>query len=159
MQREVGKMTVAAGFLLIPIPARASLIQPPKFHLEWKDKTFSSISSASTGSSRAKTRRWVSVSTNFCCNSLLADLGPPTSVAYGALLLGGGVFACNLSSFLFHKVYRILCAEEIRLFCILRAVTRSGSKGSLFGGFTGAALMATVSVMAALFLNYYTLLR
>ncbi|RVW46707.1 hypothetical protein CK203_113656 [Vitis vinifera] len=124
-------MTAASGLFLIPTAARASLIQHPKFYLEWKDKTFSSISSTFAASSRTRNRRRVSVSTHFCCNSLLSDLAPATSAAYGAMLLGGGVFA----------------------------YTRSGSKGSLFGGFTGAALMATVSVIAALFLNYYTLFR
>ncbi|KAK4601050.1 hypothetical protein RGQ29_010582 [Quercus rubra] len=51
----------------------------------------------------------------FRCNSQLADLAPATSAAYGLLLLGGGLFA----------------------------YTKSGSKGSLFGGTTGAALMAS----------------
>uniref|UniRef100_A0A7N2KUJ0 Uncharacterized protein n=1 Tax=Quercus lobata TaxID=97700 RepID=A0A7N2KUJ0_QUELO len=51
----------------------------------------------------------------FRCNSQLADLAPATSAAYGLLLLGGGLFA----------------------------YTKSRSKGSLFGGTTGAALMAS----------------
>ncbi|KAM4122958.1 hypothetical protein ACB094_01G123400 [Castanea mollissima] len=51
----------------------------------------------------------------FRCNSQLADLAPATSAAYGLLLLGGGLFA----------------------------YTKSGSKGSLFGGTSGAALMAS----------------
>ncbi|GLU17663.1 hypothetical protein SLE2022_340200 [Rubroshorea leprosula] len=54
-------------------------------------------------------------SRRLCCNSLLADFAPTASAAYGVLLLSGGVFAFS----------------------------RSGSKGSLFGGFTGAALMAS----------------
>lgn len=55
----------------------------------------------------------------FCCKSQLAELAPTTSAAYGLLLLGGGLFA----------------------------FTRSGSKGSLFGGLTGAALMASAYVL------------
>ncbi|KAK1305288.1 hypothetical protein QJS10_CPB11g01917 [Acorus calamus] len=45
----------------------------------------------------------------------LAELAPATSSVYGALLLGGGLFA----------------------------YARSGSKGSLVGGLSGAALMAS----------------
>ncbi|XP_057954351.1 protein FATTY ACID EXPORT 4, chloroplastic [Malania oleifera] len=56
---------------------------------------------------------------SFRCNSRLADLAPATSAAYGVLLLGGGLFA----------------------------YTRSRSKGSLLGGFAGAALMATAYVL------------
>ncbi|XP_010246595.1 PREDICTED: uncharacterized protein LOC104589855 isoform X2 [Nelumbo nucifera] len=48
------------------------------------------------------------------CKAELAELAPATSVAYGALLLGGGLFA----------------------------YARSRSKGSLYGGLSGAALMA-----------------
>ncbi|KAJ3706906.1 hypothetical protein LUZ61_010611 [Rhynchospora tenuis] len=48
------------------------------------------------------------------CNAQLANFAPITSAAYGALLLGGGVFA----------------------------YLRSGSKGSIFGGISGGALMA-----------------
>ncbi|KAM0949838.1 putative TMEM14 family protein [Dioscorea sansibarensis] len=50
-----------------------------------------------------------------CRAQLLSDLAPATSAAYGALLLGGGVFA----------------------------YVRSGSKGSVIGGLSGAALMGT----------------
>ncbi|XAR54333.1 hypothetical protein NMG60_11029411 [Bertholletia excelsa] len=53
-------------------------------------------------------------SSRFCCNSQLAELAPAASAVYGVLLLGGGLFA----------------------------YTRSGSKGSLFGGLTGGSLMA-----------------
>ncbi|GMY30707.1 protein FATTY ACID EXPORT 4, chloroplastic [Fagus crenata] len=49
------------------------------------------------------------------CDYQLADLAPATSATYGLLLLGGGLFA----------------------------YTKSGSKGSLFGGLTGVALMAS----------------
>ncbi|KAH8494684.1 hypothetical protein H0E87_021181 [Populus deltoides] len=49
------------------------------------------------------------------CKCQLADLAPVTSAAYGVILLGGGLFAFG----------------------------KSGSKGSLFGGLTGAALMGT----------------
>ncbi|KAJ6823830.1 protein FATTY ACID EXPORT 4, chloroplastic [Iris pallida] len=49
------------------------------------------------------------------CNAqLLADIAPAASAAYGTLLLGGGLFAYG----------------------------RSGSKGSILGGLSGAALMA-----------------
>ncbi|XVF12797.1 hypothetical protein REPUB_Repub08aG0150900 [Reevesia pubescens] len=51
-----------------------------------------------------------------CCKSQLADFAPVTSAAYGVLLFSGGLFA----------------------------FTKSGSKGSLFGGLTGAALMTSV---------------
>ncbi|KAM7525997.1 hypothetical protein LguiA_015899 [Lonicera macranthoides] len=51
-----------------------------------------------------------------CCNSLLtSDIAPTASAAYGSLLLAGGLFA----------------------------YTRTGSKGSLLGGLTGALLMST----------------
>ncbi|XVF10230.1 hypothetical protein REPUB_Repub07fG0164900 [Reevesia pubescens] len=50
-----------------------------------------------------------------CCKSQLADFAPVTSAAYGILLFSGGLFA----------------------------FTKSGSKGSLFGGLTGAALMTS----------------
>ncbi|KAJ8768442.1 hypothetical protein K2173_021595 [Erythroxylum novogranatense] len=49
------------------------------------------------------------------CKSKLADLATATSAAYGVILLSGGLFAFN----------------------------RSGSKGSLGGGLTGAAVLAT----------------
>uniref|UniRef100_A0A6M2F0U3 Uncharacterized protein n=1 Tax=Populus davidiana TaxID=266767 RepID=A0A6M2F0U3_9ROSI len=51
------------------------------------------------------------------CKCQLADIAPVTSAAYGVILLGGGLFAFS----------------------------KSGSKGSLFGGLTGVALMGTVS--------------
>nr|GMC78655.1 protein FATTY ACID EXPORT 4, chloroplastic [Ipomoea batatas] len=50
------------------------------------------------------------------CQLTTTDLAPLTSAAYGTLLFGGGLFA----------------------------FTRSGSKGSLLGGLTGAGLMGTV---------------
>ncbi|XP_022738933.1 protein FATTY ACID EXPORT 4, chloroplastic-like [Durio zibethinus] len=49
------------------------------------------------------------------CKSQLADFAPVTSAAYGILLFSGGLFAFS----------------------------KSGSKGSLFGGLTGAALMTS----------------
>ncbi|XP_078163758.1 transmembrane proteins 14C [Carex rostrata] len=49
-----------------------------------------------------------------CHANLLADFAPTASAAYGTLLLGGGLFA----------------------------YLRSGSKGSIFGGLSGGALMA-----------------
>ncbi|KAJ8650323.1 hypothetical protein MRB53_003346 [Persea americana] len=53
------------------------------------------------------------------CSAQLAELAPAASAAYGTLLLGGGLFA----------------------------YTRSGSKGSLFGGLSGAVLMGAVYVL------------
>ncbi|XP_030951645.1 uncharacterized protein LOC115975126 [Quercus lobata] len=61
----------------------------------------------------------------FRCNSQLADLAPATSAAYGLLLLGGGLFA----------------------------YTKSRSKGSLFGGTTGAALMASIQKLSVMLLG------
>ncbi|XP_076898714.1 uncharacterized protein LOC143552351, partial [Bidens hawaiensis] len=52
--------------------------------------------------------------THLCKCQLAQDFAPVASAGYALLLLGGGVFAYN----------------------------KSGSKGSLFGGLTGAALMA-----------------
>ncbi|XP_050151885.1 protein FATTY ACID EXPORT 4, chloroplastic [Malus sylvestris] len=51
----------------------------------------------------------------FSCTSQLAEMAPATSAVYGFLLLSGGFFAFS----------------------------RTGSKGSLIGGVSGAALMAT----------------
>lgn len=50
-----------------------------------------------------------------CSSQLASELAPAASAAYGVLLLGGGLFA----------------------------YTRTGSKGSLLGGLTGAGLMGT----------------
>ncbi|VVB11806.1 unnamed protein product [Arabis nemorensis] len=50
-----------------------------------------------------------------CCKAELSELAPAASAAYGVLLLGGGLFAYS----------------------------KSGSKGSLFGGLTGSVLMAS----------------
>ncbi|CAN8314073.1 unnamed protein product [Cochlearia groenlandica] len=50
-----------------------------------------------------------------CCNAELSELAPVVSAGYGVLLIGGGLFAYS----------------------------KSGSKGSLFGGLTGSVLMAT----------------
>ncbi|KAI3439751.1 uncharacterized protein J3R85_004400 [Psidium guajava] len=58
----------------------------------------------------------------FRCEAQLGDLAPVTSAIYGSLLLGGGLFAFS----------------------------RSGSKGSLAGGCTGAVLMATFSCFACM---------
>ncbi|XP_047315693.1 protein FATTY ACID EXPORT 4, chloroplastic [Impatiens glandulifera] len=56
-----------------------------------------------------------------CCKSqLTSDLAPAVSAVYGTLLLTGGLFA----------------------------YTKSGSKGSLFGGLTGGSLMAIVYVLS-----------
>ncbi|KAA8526045.1 hypothetical protein F0562_007855 [Nyssa sinensis] len=79
---------------------------------------FAAPSSSTKFRERRRSFNGKSNSTNnrFRCNSqLVADLAPATSAAYGVLLFGGGLFA----------------------------FTRSGSKGSLLGGLTGAALMAT----------------
>ncbi|KAJ0232868.1 Protein FATTY ACID EXPORT 4 [Hirschfeldia incana] len=50
-----------------------------------------------------------------CCKAELSELAPAVSAGYGLLLLGGGLFAYS----------------------------KSGSKGSLFGGLTGSVLMAS----------------
>ncbi|CAG7863919.1 hypothetical protein BRARA_I02603 [Brassica rapa] len=50
-----------------------------------------------------------------CCKAELSELAPAVSAGYGVLLLGGGLFAYS----------------------------KSGSKGSLFGGLTGSVLMAS----------------
>uniref|UniRef100_M4EGS4 Uncharacterized protein n=1 Tax=Brassica campestris TaxID=3711 RepID=M4EGS4_BRACM len=62
-----------------------------------------------------------------CCKAELSELAPAVSAGYGVLLLGGGLFAYS----------------------------KSGSKGSLFGGLTGSVLMASVrssSLLTFLFL-------
>ncbi|XP_019198502.1 PREDICTED: uncharacterized protein LOC109192357 [Ipomoea nil] len=62
------------------------------------------------------------------CQLTTTDLAPLTSAVYGTLLFGGGLFA----------------------------YTRSGSKGSLLGGLTGAGLMGTFKyckLLLVLFLN------
>ncbi|CAH8392471.1 unnamed protein product [Eruca vesicaria subsp. sativa] len=50
-----------------------------------------------------------------CCKAELSELAPAVSAGYGVLLLGGGLFAYS----------------------------KSGSKGSLFGGLTGSVLMSS----------------
>ncbi|XP_057511932.1 protein FATTY ACID EXPORT 4, chloroplastic isoform X1 [Actinidia eriantha] len=56
----------------------------------------------------------ITITPRFRCSSQpVLDLAPATSAAYGLLLIGGGLFA----------------------------YTRSGSKGSLLGGFSGGSLM------------------
>ncbi|KAE8655232.1 putative LRR receptor-like serine/threonine-protein kinase [Hibiscus syriacus] len=57
-----------------------------------------------------------------CCRSQLQEFASLTSATYGILLFSGGVFA----------------------------FTKSGSKGSLFGGLTGAALMTSAKVFFGL---------
>ncbi|KAL4651141.1 hypothetical protein ACB092_01G138900 [Castanea dentata] len=83
----------------------------------------SSFVSATARISKFKSKSKAKASSRiiFRCNSqlALADLAPATSAAYGLLLLGGGLFA----------------------------YTKSGSKGSLFGGTTGAALMASAYLL------------
>ncbi|KAJ4844915.1 hypothetical protein Tsubulata_002654 [Turnera subulata] len=91
-------MSCCSLLLRIPPKFAAFNIQPIK-HIP-----------SSSGSFDAGRRR-----TCFSCKSQLTDLAPATTAVYGALLLGGGLFAFN----------------------------KSGSKGSLSGGLTGAALMAT----------------
>ncbi|KFK45061.1 hypothetical protein AALP_AA1G338700 [Arabis alpina] len=64
-----------------------------------------------TLSEKSKSRRGYGL----CCKAELSELAPAVSATYGALLLGGGLFAYS----------------------------KSGSKGSLFGGLTGSVLMAS----------------
>ncbi|XP_057511933.1 uncharacterized protein LOC130794047 isoform X2 [Actinidia eriantha] len=60
----------------------------------------------------------ITITPRFRCSSQpVLDLAPATSAAYGLLLIGGGLFA----------------------------YTRSGSKGSLLGGFSGGSLMLAVT--------------
>lgn len=93
-----------------------------------------------------------------CCKSQLglAELAPASSAAYGILLLGGGLFACTvyLTFIFFMSIIYSFILNRIMLhslsklrfnILLLLAVRKSGSEGSLFGGLTGAALMASVS--------------
>ncbi|KAH7685898.1 TMEM14 family protein [Dioscorea alata] len=65
--------------------------------------------------SRSSNRSLKKAPSLHCHAQLLSDLAPATAATYGALLIGGGVFA----------------------------YVRSGSKGSVIGGLSGAALMGT----------------
>ncbi|KAF5477922.1 hypothetical protein F2P56_004528, partial [Juglans regia] len=105
---------------LLPIPAPAS-VRFCRHHIQLKCGPGAlnwSKSCLHVGSFVSAARLTKSKSRSrsiFRCSSQLAELGPATSAAYGFLLLGGGLFA----------------------------YAKSGSKGSLFGGFTVAALMAS----------------
>ncbi|XXG43451.1 hypothetical protein AAC387_Pa01g3486 [Persea americana] len=78
------------------------------------------LSTSSPISTSTKSRSFKSHSLPIIrCSAQLAELAPAASAAYGTLLLGGGLFA----------------------------YTRSGSKGSLFGGLSGAVLMGAVYVL------------
>lgn len=80
----------------------------------------------------------------FSCTSNLAEYAQTTSAVYGFLLLSGGFFACKL------LVSSINTPTDFFFFFFSIdggfswAVTRTGSKGSLLGGVSGAAVMATV---------------
>jgi hypothetical protein len=100
-------------------------------------------------------RRSNSIATSFSrgrslgCKCQLADIAPVTSAVYGVILLGGGLFACkkNLkisSFFFFGPLFPYLCFSY-KVCIFVNEVSKSGSKGSLFGRLTGAALMGTVS--------------
>lgn len=118
----------------------------------------SSFVSATARMSKSKSKSKASSSSSriiFRCNSQLADLAPATSAAYGLLLLGGGLFACKLShlffkfwSFLFFIIFliKLISLHNFSVYKLRPLDTKSGSKGSLFGGTTGAALMASVSL-------------
>ncbi|KAG6756684.1 hypothetical protein POTOM_040124 [Populus tomentosa] len=85
---------------------------------------FSSFSCLRNGRRSNSSATCISKRRRLGCKCQLADLAPVTSAAYGVILLGGGLFA----------------------YCIfVNEVGKSGSKGSLFGGLTGAALMGTVT--------------
>eukprot|EP00258_Populus_trichocarpa_P051549 XP_024467568.1 uncharacterized protein LOC7455007 isoform X2 [Populus trichocarpa] len=77
---------------------------------------FSSFSCLRNGRRSNSSATCISKRRRLGCKCQLADLAPVTSAAYGVILLGGGLFAFG----------------------------KSGSKGSLFGGLTGAALMGTL---------------
>lgn len=101
--------------LLIPAPGPATGWLNEYHRLKCRPVELDSYRYAGSFGFKSKS---ISVSNSrrlFRCNSQLEELAPATSAAYGLLLLGGGLFA----------------------------YTKSGSKGSLFGGFTGAALMAS----------------
>lgn len=84
----------------------------------------------------------------------VSELAPAASAAYGVLLLGGGVFACTeyylpgrLAS-----VAALFCRVDLRLYSLTTELllsgvpdARSGSKGSIYGGLAGSALMGVVS--------------
>ncbi|KAJ0105838.1 hypothetical protein Patl1_17340 [Pistacia atlantica] len=122
-------MSFTCGLISAAAPARIFSDESTKFSYSNNDTYYNvksldipvmsfsrSISNAAylrNGKRNFGTRR------RFCCKSQLgvavAELAPITSASYGVLLLGGGLFA----------------------------FAKSGSKGSLFGGLTGAALMAS----------------
>lgn len=82
-----------------------------------------------------------------CDAQFLADVAPIASAAYGTLLLGGGLFACNNFSYVSFFIFLLVFLFEF-YWGVLVSVSvdaRSGSKGSILGGLSGAALMAAVS--------------
>ncbi|OMO86797.1 hypothetical protein COLO4_20927 [Corchorus olitorius] len=108
--------SLAAAPLVIRFPANAASNsnRNPKF----PSSNHQILKSKDVFGSRICLRKAKSYSTarkRLCCKSQLAEFAPVTSAAYGIILFSGGLFAFS----------------------------KSGSKGSLFGGLTGAALMAT----------------
>ncbi|KAF9667104.1 hypothetical protein SADUNF_Sadunf16G0298200 [Salix dunnii] len=103
---------MSCSFLLIPTKF-------PTLNIHNKDINSTALLGFSSFSCLRNRRRSGSIATSFSrgrslgCKCQLADIAPVTSAAYGVILLGGGLFAFS----------------------------KSGSKGSLFGGLTGAALM------------------
>ncbi|XP_038687925.1 protein FATTY ACID EXPORT 4, chloroplastic isoform X2 [Tripterygium wilfordii] len=102
---------MASCSLLVHQP-RAALSYDYYCYERSKSTNFNGMSYPFSPRIGSKTRRG---SLECKCQVQLTELAPATSAAYGALLLGGGLFAFS----------------------------KSGSKGSLYGGLTGAALMTT----------------
>jgi hypothetical protein len=80
----------------------------------------------------------------------VSELAPAASTAYGVLLLGGGVFACTCGRLA--SVAATACRVDSRLYSLTTEFSlcggsdaRSGSKGSIYGGLAGSALMGVVS--------------
>ncbi|KAJ6776633.1 PROTEIN FATTY ACID EXPORT 4 CHLOROPLASTIC [Salix koriyanagi] len=109
---------MSCSFLLIPTKF-------PTLNIHYKDVNSTALLGFSSFSCLRVRRRSGSIATSISrgrspgCKCQLADIAPVTSAAYGVILLGGGLFAFS----------------------------KSGSKGSLFGGLTGAALMGAVLYM------------
>ncbi|KAK1565775.1 hypothetical protein Q3G72_034704 [Acer saccharum] len=124
------RMSLSMSLVLIPTAVKVCLDAHTKFSAfktrrdindnskrEDLQRAISFSAGVSTAACLRNGKRYFSSRRRLCCKSqlALAELAPATSAAYGILLLGGGLFA----------------------------FTKSGSKGSLFGGLTGATLMAS----------------
>ena len=108
---------------------------------------FSSFSCLRNGRRSNSSDTCISKRRRLGCKCQLADLAPVTSAAYGVILLGGGLFACKnwIFSFSFFCLCCLIYVFAYKDCIFVNEVGKSGSKGSLFGGLTGAALMGTVT--------------